>query len=138
MNRRQELLAKAGLMLVLVATGAGANAAVSITNRDEKEHKLTVIEDDGKTKTDHKLKGGGLLEGLCKAGCIVRLNDSEEDEYELEGTEVVSIEEGFLYYDGPDAPAEAPGAAPAAPGPQAPPSPPAQTPAPAPATPGKQ
>lgn len=132
MNRRHELLAMASLMLALVMSSTGANAAVSITNRDDKEHKLTVIEDDGKTKTDHKLKGGGLLEGLCKSGCVVRLNDSEEDEYELEGTEVVSIEEGFLYYDGPDAPAEAPGATPA---PQAPPAQPAPA---APAAPGKQ
>ena len=133
MNRRHELLAMASLMLALVMTSTGANAAVSITNRDDKEHKLTVIEDDGKTKTDHKLKGGGLLEGLCKSGCVVRLNDSEEDEYELEGTEVVSIEEGFLYYDGPDAPAEAPGATPAPPAPAAP-----APAAPAPAAPGKQ
>ena len=133
MNRGQGLLGTSGLVLALVIVQtlaeAGANAAVSITNRDEKEHKLTVIEEDGKTKTDHKLKGGGLLEGVCKAGCVVRLNDSEEDEYELEGTEVVSIEEGFLYYDGPDAPAETP----------APPGAAPQTPsAPAPATPGKK
>ena len=134
MNRGLGLLATSGLVLALASAstwaGTGANAAVSITNRDDKEHKLTVIEDDGKSKTDHKLKGGGLLEGVCKAGCVVRLNDSEEDEYELEGTEVVSIEEGFLYYDGPDAPAEPPGAMPA------PQTPPAQ--APAPATPEKR
>lgn len=114
MNRGQGLLAVSGLTLALALICTGADAAVSITNRDDKDHKLTVIEDDGKTKNDHTVKGGGVLEGVCKAGCVVRLNDSEEDEYELEGTEVVSIEEGFLYYDGPDAPAEAP-AAPALP-----------------------
>ena len=114
MNRGQGLLAVTGLTLALALICTGASASVSITNRDDKEHKLTIVEDDGKTKTDHALKAGALLEGVCKAGCVVRLNDSEEDEYELEGTEIVSIEEGFLYYDGPDAPAEAP-AAPAAP-----------------------
>ena len=72
MIRALGLLATSGLLLVVVLltqvlASAGANAAVSISNRDEKEHKLTVIEDDGKTKTDHKLKGGGLLEGVCKA-----------------------------------------------------------------------
>ncbi len=132
MNRGQRLLAASGMMSALAFastfactfTSTGANAAVSITNRDDKEHKLTVIEDEGKTKADHTLKGGGQLDGVCKAGCIVRLNDSEEDEYELEGTETVSIEEGFLYYEGGDAPAEtAPGGtgtAPAAPAPAAP------------------
>ena len=113
MIRRQGLLAASGLMLALVLSSTAASAAVSITNRDDKDHKLTVIEDDGKTKTDHTLKANGVLEGLCKSGCVVRLNDSEEDEYELEGTEVVSIEDGYLYYDGPDAPAEStPGATP--------------------------
>ena len=129
MNRGQGLLAACTLMLAMLA-GTGASAAVSITNRDDKEHKLTIIEEDGKTKADHVLKGNGVLENVCKAGCVVRLNDSEEDEYELEGTEVVSIEDGYLYYDGPDAPAEnqpaapAPGLPPAAP--SAPPAPPAK------------
>ena len=134
MNRRRELLAASCVMLALAfacaLAGTGANAAVSITNRDDKEHKLTVIEDEGKTKADHVLKGGGQLDGVCKAGCIVRLNDSEEDEYELEGTETVSIEEGFLYYDGGDAPAEAaPGGTGAAPAPALPAPAPAAPPA---------
>ena len=79
-----------------------ADAAVSVTNRDDKDHKLTVIENDGAAKADHALKPNQVLEGVCAKGCIIRLNDSEEDEYELEGTEVVSIEEGYLYYDGPE------------------------------------
>ena len=36
------------------------------------------------------------------------MNDSDEEEYELEGNEVVFIEDGNLYYDGPDAPADPP------------------------------
>ena len=89
---------------VLMASNA---QAVSVTNRDDKEYKLTVIEGDA--KQDHTLKPSGVLEGVCQKGCVIRLNDSENDEYELEGPEVVSIEEGYLYYDGPDVPAE-PGA----------------------------
>ena len=54
------------------------------------------------SKADHLLKPAQVLEGICEKGCVVRLNDSENDEYELEGTEVVSIEEGYLYYDGPE------------------------------------
>ncbi len=79
--------------------------SISITNRDEKDHKITIIE--GEAKIDHAMKPTSVIEGICLKGCIVRLNDSEDDEYELEGTEVVSIEDGYLYYDGPDAPAEA-------------------------------
>lgn len=83
---------------------AGAADAISITNRDDKEQKLTVIE--GEAKKDYALAAAGVLENICMSGCVVRLNDSENDEYELEGTEVVSIEDGYLYYDGPETPAD--------------------------------
>lgn len=96
-----------GAIVALALSTASATAAVSITNRDDKDHKLTVIEGDA--KADHVLKPSQVLEGICQQGCVIRLNDSENDEYELEGSEVVSIEEGFLYYDGPDAPSEGQG-----------------------------
>jgi hypothetical protein len=103
-----------GLFLAgLVATEAAA--AVSVTNRDDKDYKLTVIEGDA--KQDHVLKPAGVLEGICAKGCVIRLGDSENDEYELEGSEVVSIEDGYLYYDGPEAPEASPGAASPAPQP---------------------
>ncbi len=49
------------------------------------------------------MKPSAVLEGICAKGCVIRLNDSENDEYELKGSEVVSIEDGYLYYDGPAA-----------------------------------
>lgn len=79
-------------------------AAVSLTNRDARDHKVTIVEGD--KQQEHTLKPSAMLDGLCAKGCIIRLNDSENDEYELDGTEVVSIEDGYLYYDGPDAPGE--------------------------------
>ena len=91
-------------------------AAISLTNRDAREHKISVAE--ANAKSDHVLKPGDVLASVCLKGCIVRLNDSENDEYELEGDEVVSIEDGYLYYDGPEAPAAN------APAPVAPPVPP--------------
>lgn len=90
----------AGLVLVCLSA-AGVAAGASITNRDDKDHKLTIME--GQAKADHVLKPSQVLEGICEKGCVVRLNDNENDEYELEGTEIVSIEEGYLYYDGPEA-----------------------------------
>jgi hypothetical protein len=90
--------------LIAAASCAEAAAAVSVTNRDDRDHKLTIIEDE--KRQDHTLKPSAVLDGICQKGCIIRLNDSENDEYELDGTEVVSIEEGYLYYDGAEAPSE--------------------------------
>lgn len=94
---RFKALAAGILASTFVVTSA---QAVSITNRDEREQKLTIVE-NGKTRSE-TLKPNAVLDGVCPSGCVVRLNDSENDEYELEGNETVSIEDGFLYYDGPD------------------------------------
>ena len=99
--------------LLLSSTAAHA---VSITNRDDQDHKVTIVEGD--TKTEHVLKPSQVLNGICAKGCTVHLNDDEEEEYQLEADDVVSIEEGNLYYDnadtpaGPAAPAPAPGGKP--------------------------
>jgi hypothetical protein len=90
-------------VISLLSSSIAAHA-VSITNRDEHDHKLSVIEGD--TKADQVLRPSQTLNGICMKGCIVRLNDSEDDEYQLEADDVVSIEDGSLYYDGPDTPAE--------------------------------
>jgi len=74
-------------------------SAVTVTNRDDKEVKLTIIEGDA--RQDQALPPGKVIDGVCQKGCIVRLNDSDNDEYELQGSEAVSVEEGFLYYDTP-------------------------------------
>ena len=86
----------------LLLSNAAAHAA-SITNRDDRDHKVTIIEGD--TKTDHVMKPAQVLTGVCAKGCTVRLDEDEEEEYQLEADDVVSIEEDSLYYDNPDAPA---------------------------------
>lgn len=103
------LLLAATLLAALASASlpiSSAALALSITNRDDHDHKITIVE--GPRSTDHVLKPEAMIEDVCLKGCVVRLNDSEEDEYELEGNEVVSIEDGNLYYDGPDAPASPP------------------------------
>ncbi len=85
-----------------VAFGAEAAATVSLTNRDDREHKVTVVESE--RRQEHTLAPSAVLEGICPDGCVIRLNDSEDDEYKLEGNEMVSIEDGFVYYDGPETP----------------------------------
>ncbi len=75
--------------------------AASVTNRDHKVYMVTIIE--GEAKQDHVLKPSLVLEGVCQKGCVIRFTDSENDEYKLDGSELVSIEDGVLYYDGPAA-----------------------------------
>jgi hypothetical protein len=94
--------------LVAITAWNGAAVAVSVTNRDDKAYKVTVIEGDA--KQDHTVAPAGVIQGVCLKGCLLRLGDSQNDEYELEGMEIVSIEDGYLYYDGPAAGTEtAPG-----------------------------
>lgn len=89
----------------LAIAGATCPAfAISITNNDDKDHTLTVIEGDA--KQPQILKPAAKLDGVCLRGCILRIGDSENDTYELEGNEIVSIEDGYLYYDGPETGAE--------------------------------
>jgi len=87
----------AGMIAALLTTSAAQ--AVSITNRDDGQIKITIIEGDA--RQDQVIQPGKVIEGVCQKGCIIRLNDSDNDEYELEGSEAVSVEEGFLYYDSP-------------------------------------
>jgi len=121
MFRRASRPLAAFTFIVAVGMASSSLAAVTLVNRDEKDHKLTVLEEGGAKTTEHTLKPSQVLEGICEAGCVVRLNDSEEDEYELEPNDKVSIEEGFLYYDEPTGGQPGAGAAP---------QPPAQAPAP--------
>lgn len=87
----------AGMIAALLMTSAAS--AVTVTNRDGKEIKLIFIEGD--VRQEKVLSPGKVVDGVCQKGCIIRLNDSENDEYELSGSEIVSVEEGFLYYDNP-------------------------------------
>ena len=87
----------AGLIAALLMTSAAS--AVTVTNRDVRDIKVTIVE--GEARQDKVLGPGKVIEGVCQKGCIIRLNDSDNDEYELEGSEAVSVEEGFLYYDMP-------------------------------------
>src|SRR5262245_43403304 len=93
----------AGLVgTIVLLLGSTVAHAVSITNRDDQDHKVTVVEGDA--KTDHVLKPSQALNGICAKGCTVHLDDDEEEEYQLEADDVVSIEEGNLYYDTPGTP----------------------------------
>ena len=85
--------------VIMLLLGTTAAHAVSITNRDEREHKVTVIE--GEAAAEHVLSPSQTLTGICLKGCTIRVNNGEDDEYRLMANDVVSIEDGTVYYDGP-------------------------------------
>ncbi|MEQ1695621.1 MAG: hypothetical protein ABL901_07245 [Hyphomicrobiaceae bacterium] len=89
-----------GLVLSVTLLGSASAFAVTVTNKDDKEHKLTILEGDAKQEL--QLKPSGVLEGVCLKGCTIRLGSSEDDEYVLEGPEVISIEDSKLYDDAPE------------------------------------
>ena len=89
------------VFLVAVQLTTLAAQAASVTNRDDRDHKVTIIE--GQSQKDHILKPNTALEGICEKGCLIRLDDNQVDPFELEGSEVTSIEDGQLYDDEPGA-----------------------------------
>ena len=101
MMRTTRAMCVIGLLLSTTAAHA-----VSITNRDERDHRVTVIE--GEAAAEHVLKPSQTLTDICLKGCTIRMNDSEDDEYRLAASDVVSIEDGTVYYEGPDASAGPP------------------------------
>lgn len=89
-----------GLVLSVAHVVSASAFAATVTNKDDKEHKLTILEGDAKQEL--QLKPSGVLEGVCLKGCTIRLGSSEDDEYVLEGPEVISIEDSKLYDDAPE------------------------------------
>jgi hypothetical protein len=71
--------------------------ALQLTNRDTADHKLVVTEKD--TEQELVVKPSEILDDICTKGCTIKMSDGEE--YEFEGNEVVSIEEGLLFLDEP-------------------------------------
>ena len=88
-------------LVVGLALGSAAHAA-KISNHDETEHKLSIAQ--GEETSVKTIKPQQSLDSLCPKACVVRIDDNDEDEYELDAEDVVAIEDGVMYYDGPDKP----------------------------------
>jgi hypothetical protein len=99
MVRATHAMAVIGLFMS-VSSAHGA----SISNRDERDYTVTIIE--GEAKADHVLKPSQTLSDVCLKGCIIRVNGSEDDAYRLAGADAVSIEDGTVFYEASDAPAD--------------------------------
>jgi hypothetical protein len=96
-------MVRATAMAVIgIVLGATAAQGASISNRDEREYTVTIIE--GEAKADHALKPSQTLSDVCLKGCTIRVNGNADDEYRLTGGDVVSIEDGTVYFDAPETP----------------------------------
>lgn len=82
----------------LVLAAAFPAQALKLTNRDATEQKMTIQENTG--AREQTLKPSETMEGFCASGCTIRMQDGEE--YEFDGNEVVSIEEGLMFLDEPE------------------------------------
>lgn len=82
------------LMVALLPLPA---ASITLTNRDANERKLTIVEGD--KQSERTIKPGEKIE-TCPQSCVIKLGDGED--YEFDGTEIVSLEDGLLFLDGPD------------------------------------
>ncbi len=91
------LVMAADAIAVLLMTSAVS--AATITNRGDEEVKLTITEDS--STQNEVLPVDKVIGGVCQKSCIIRLNDSLNNAYELDGSESVSVEGGLLYYDSP-------------------------------------
>jgi hypothetical protein len=88
------MLSKSLALALAFAALAMPAHAITLTNRDTVDQKLTIIEGD--KQTEQTVKAGDKVE-LCTQGCVIRMPDAES--YEFDGKEVVSLEEGLLFLD---------------------------------------
>ena len=73
---------------------SGTASALTITNNDKQDYKLTVI--IGETTKEITIKSEETIKDICLAACSIRLNGDEENEYDLDVGENVSIEKNSI------------------------------------------
>lgn len=85
------------LIALLSAAAATPAAALKLTNRDTGEQKLVINENSA--SRDQVVKPSETIEVACASGCAIQIQGGEE--YEFDGNEIVSIEDGLLFLDEP-------------------------------------
>lgn len=85
------------LVLAPLALWSASAFGITLTNRDASDQALIIIEGD--RQSERTIKAGEKLE-LCEKSCVIRLPDGED--YEFDGPEIVSLEEGLLFLDNPE------------------------------------
>jgi hypothetical protein len=95
-------LAYRALIVALLALWPATPFAITLTNRDSADQIMIVFEGD--KQNERTIKAGERLQ-LCEKSCVIRLPDGED--YEFDGTEIVSLQEGLLFLDNPEDQAKA-------------------------------
>ena len=85
------------LIVAPLAFWSVSASGITLTNRDSSDQTLIIIEGD--RQSERTIKAGEKLE-LCEKSCVIRLPDGED--YEFDGKEIVSLEEGLLFLDNPE------------------------------------
>jgi hypothetical protein len=85
------------IVAFLLLAAASPAEAIKLTNRDATEQKMNVQENVG--AQDRVLKPSETIDGFCTSGCTIKMQDGEE--YQFDGNEVVSIEDGLMFLDDP-------------------------------------
>ena len=87
------------LLVLVCASGStlGTAHGASLTNRDNRQHELEIRA--GGPPESRLLKPGEAIRNFCPKGCSIGWSGGNE--YLIEGTDEVSIEDGFMYYDSP-------------------------------------
>lgn len=86
----------AGLCVLLAPHPA---AAIQLTNRDTTDYTLFIVNLDGGERQELKTSPSQIIDDICLKGCTITMPDGQD--YEFEGDEIVSIEEGMIFLDGP-------------------------------------
>ncbi len=81
-------------ILAPLAIWPASVSAITLTNHDTADWKLIVIEGD--KQSERLIKAGEKLE-LCEKSCVIRIPGGED--YDFDGAELVSLEEGLLFLD---------------------------------------
>ncbi len=90
-------LAFEALIITAFTIVPAAASGITLTNRDTTDQKLIIIEGD--KQNERTIKAGEKVQ-LCPNSCVIRLADGED--YEFDGGEIVSLEEGLLFLDNPE------------------------------------
>jgi hypothetical protein len=90
------IVLSAAVAIVALASSTSAYA-LSVTNRDGTDQKITITE--GEKQREEVIATTKTLSNVCPAGCVIQLQNGEE--YEFDGNEIVSIEEGLMFLDEP-------------------------------------